>query len=338
MVAIKEKKEFGEIKIDGEWLTYGTPKNILTDNGQEFHSYDYEKTQSSLCTNVKMAPAGQAWPKGMCERSFRQINEGVVHKLPATTLSNVLQSKGLNPEKYACVTLPMLRAFLEKWILDVYHKKPHRGLDGKSPEQIFHEKKLDPKLIAVPADMDFLKKSLGHWEKRVLSNKGIEYENLKYNNNTVEFQNYRHLNGERINVEIIVDKTNLGSIHLMTKEGKLFRLEEYSKLGYAEGISLAYHKKIREFSVKQLKSSDDSSWIDALHDLDAAILSVQEKSQKVKPKKGCGTKKAVQARVIDDVGQTRLTTVGKPVVPVGEDSVIDIEVNEILDLPTEYTY
>jgi hypothetical protein len=88
----------------------------------------------------------------------------------------------------------------------------------------------------------------------------------------------------------------------MTKEGRVFELEEYTKQGKAEGVSLYHHRLIRDFVKKKQRVMSDNNWIMAFNDLNDIILKAHQDSIKAKPKKTPGLQKAIRNGLVNEQG------------------------------------
>ena len=96
------KQAYPDIRSD--WPAHGVMRELVLDNGPEFHSDSLE--QVCLFNGIEMhyAPRKTPWFKGKIERFFGTLNEGVAHGTPGTSFNNILEKGDYDPAKHAIVT------------------------------------------------------------------------------------------------------------------------------------------------------------------------------------------------------------------------------------------
>jgi len=107
--------------IVNDWPSFGVMRNLVCDNGLEFHGTGLEKACLSLNINIMHAPRRTPWAKGKVERVIGSLNRAVAHIAPGTTFSNTREKGDYDSTKHATVTLSALRAAITKWVVDVNH-------------------------------------------------------------------------------------------------------------------------------------------------------------------------------------------------------------------------
>lgn len=162
-----------------EWPCFGWPERLLADNGREFHSNSLRDAMANLGVLVEYAGSRDPNDKPFVERFLRTFNYTFIHKLPGTTLSNVHQRIGIQAEKEACLTLGELDRMIHVWICSVYHVRPHRGLDGRTPIDVWvtGAKAFPPQL---KMDRDALDIELSQSDRRDLHHYGVEINSFVY--------------------------------------------------------------------------------------------------------------------------------------------------------------
>lgn len=169
---------FGDIR--GPWPARGIPMTVAVDNGMDLHAKDLEEPALEMGVELHYMGAGYPELKAGIERAIGTVNLTLIHKLPGTTFSNV-KARGQYPsEDEAVLDIETLTHVLLKWIVDIYHKTPHRGLGGRTPLQVWLEGE-NQKVIELPAYPRQLDLMVGHSATRTLWHYGIQYENLVYN-------------------------------------------------------------------------------------------------------------------------------------------------------------
>ncbi|WIE50651.1 DDE-type integrase/transposase/recombinase [Pseudomonas sp. GM17] len=166
-------------KVRKEWRAHGLPARIVPDNAAEFHAGDLIKGFDDLGIEIMYPRSRGPEMKGSVERFFSTQNLGLIHNLPGTTFSNVQQRGDYKSEEHACFTLSRLEASVVKWIVDVYHQTPHRGLNGRTPAQVW-EADESHRLIRLPVDLDALECVLAHRKSTKVHHYGIEVGGYGY--------------------------------------------------------------------------------------------------------------------------------------------------------------
>jgi len=124
--------------IRTEWSCFGRPERIICDTGTEHFNAAMPLAMQALGADVEFTPAGKPWYRGMVERVFRTINDGLWHSLHGTTRSNLRDEDEARAIANASHTINDLRWLLHKFIIDVYHNSVHREL-GAPPLRIWQE-------------------------------------------------------------------------------------------------------------------------------------------------------------------------------------------------------
>jgi putative transposase len=255
------KLRLGEFypEVRGAWDAHGVMRELVVDNGAEFHSNSLELACFTLGIEIHYAPRKTGWFKAKIERFLGSANRGVAHGNPGTTFSNVLEKEDYDPSKHAIIRLSALQQMLRVWIVDYYHQKPHRGL-GVSPSAKWASS-INPDDILVPDDPARLDAILGRVETRVLSHKGIELDWLQYN--SPDLAELRKRFGDRLDVEIRVDDADIGKIFVLSPDKKTIFEANCLSHEYANGLSRWQHKVCRRFADRNIGVSNPMAWLRA---------------------------------------------------------------------------
>ncbi|BCA63480.1 hypothetical protein HMP09_2714 [Sphingomonas sp. HMP9] len=134
-----DKRDWLEaIEIDADWPVMGRPRRIGVDNATEFHSEALERGCAQHDITIDWRPLGRPQVGGVVERVIGTLME-LVHALPGTTFSNVMQRGRYDSDRAACLTLAELERWLAVAIAKLYHLRPHAGLDGEVPLRRYQE-------------------------------------------------------------------------------------------------------------------------------------------------------------------------------------------------------
>ncbi len=249
--------------IENDWCAYGVMQELVVDNGAEFHSDSLETACLSLGIEMHFSARKTPWHKGKVERFIKTLNDAVSHKTPGTTFSNVLEKGDYDPAKHAIVRLSKIQEIVQKWIVDVYHQRPHRAT-GLPPELDWNTS-IDDEDILLPDDATVFDALLGRKETRTLTHKGIELDCLFYNSHELSYLRKRY--GSQFRVEIRIDDSNIGEIIVVCPHtGDLYRVPAiHSK--YASGLSRWQHKVCKSYARRVFDARDWESWLQAKHDI-----------------------------------------------------------------------
>lgn len=112
-----------------EWSIFGIPSVIFLDNGSDFTSENVKRMiNETLESEVRYRPRKTPHYGGVIERLMGSINTQIIHNLPGSTGSNVMDKGDRDPVKEAKLTLAELEKIVAKYIVDIYHFEKHRGL------------------------------------------------------------------------------------------------------------------------------------------------------------------------------------------------------------------
>lgn len=166
-------------QVENDWPARGMPLVIVPDNAAEFHASDLVLAFDELGIEILYPRSRGPQMKGAVERFFRTLAVALIHCLRGTTFSNSRERGDYPAEERACLTLQELEALVMQWIVDVYHQKPHRGLYGKTPAEVWRagETERTPRL---PNDLDALEAVLGLRHSAPVHHYGIELDGQQY--------------------------------------------------------------------------------------------------------------------------------------------------------------
>lgn len=253
--------------IRNRWEAHGVMRELVVDNGVEFHSKSLEAACLSLGIEIHYSARKTPWFKGKIERFLGTLNAGVANGNPGTTFRNIFEKDDYDPSKHAIVRLSVLQEIVRRWVADVYHRRPHRSL-GVPPE-VMWTSSIRPEDIQVPDDPARLDAILGRVEQRKLTHKGIELEGLLYN--SPELTDLRRKHGDKLDVEIRVNDMDLGAIIVLSPDMKRSFTARALSFDYANGLTRWQHKICKRFAARELDRYDPSGWLDAKEEISCLI-------------------------------------------------------------------
>lgn len=252
------------------WDAHGVMETLVVDNGLEFHSESLESVCYSLGIDILYMPRKTPWWKGIVERFIGTMNRGVAHGNPGTTFSNILEKDDYNPSEHAIITFDTLKTILNKWVVDVYHQRPHRSLDGITPA-VMWSSSIKVEDINLPDDPARLDAIMGKVVSRTLTHKGIEYEKLRYN--SPELAALRRRLGDKLDVELRINEGDLGHIYVIAPDKSDYFKVPCLNLEYANGLTLWQHNVCKRYKSQNFKIDDTpNSWRRAKVEISEIIM------------------------------------------------------------------
>jgi len=237
-------------QIIGEWNVFGIIRNLVCDNGLEFHANDLETVCNDLGTNVIYCPTRSPQMKGRIERFLKTLNYSLIHIQPGTTFAKYDQRHAYDSDKSAAITLENLQELIHRWIIDVYAVNFHRGIQT-TPKQKWDEG-LARNPVKLPPSTDFAKILLGRSAKRGLSKNGIGIHALQYASPALQDLFARLGN---IDVTVRSDPDDLSKIYVLDPTTQQYIEAECTLAGYADGLTAEQHRWILSKARKDYKSS-----------------------------------------------------------------------------------
>jgi putative transposase len=269
--------------IRNEWLPYGVPRAIVVDNGTEFHSESLEKILLILGCEIHYSPRKRPWFKGHIERVIGTLNKGVAHGQPGTTYSNIFEKEDYDPKKNAVIRLSTLIEATHTWVVDFYHQKVHRSL--QIPPIVAWTSGITHEDILIPEDPLLIDAIVAKSDTRLLSHKGIEYDNLFYNSPALT-QLRRRMNCDSFKVDIRYNPELIDSIIVIAPDTQELYEVPALAIDYARGLNQWQHRILVRYAASELKQYDTRGWLEAkariseLYQMDAGLKKVHTRKEK----------------------------------------------------------
>jgi putative transposase len=245
------RKKYSNIRND--WGSYGIPEVLVVDNAREFHGRNLEDACHQLGIVLQYSPRGKPWIRTTVERSYRTIATQLHHQMPGTTFSNIIERADYEPGKTAIITPDVLDEITHKWIADIYQVSAHRGI--RDVPALRWEKGIAEWPPALPANSEFLDVALGYTEERVVSSRGIELDNLFYNDE--ELAMVRRTLEPHKKVIVKRNPSDLSLIHVYDEKHDKYLAVPAIDQDYTKGLTLYQHTIICRYVRERLKRSVD---------------------------------------------------------------------------------
>lgn len=212
---LQEKKKFGQKRQQGEnkigilqnlihslspkpnmsfvgnqyhWNMYGSAENFITDAGGPYASHEIGGFISAAGGDQHIAEAGAGYRKPYIERFFGTLRTQFLSILPGY-MGKLKDAKQYDHpiQKHACLTVKQFESLLANYIVTGYHQNSHKGLLGKSPQQVWDET-LDSSTTQLRVhDIGRLVRQNITPEKRTIQeHQGVQFGNTFYNSKALK--------------------------------------------------------------------------------------------------------------------------------------------------------
>ncbi len=223
-------------------LDWGVPETVKTDQGQDYTSRHLVRILDNLGVQHLLCRPFSPEQKPHIERALQTMSHGIVELLPGYVGHNVVERKAIEARrtfadrlmsKGETVEVPLtaaqFQAVLDRWTEAVYHQNPHRGLEGKTPAEVARAWTEPVRRITDERALDLLLSPAPKEPFRTIQKKGISVDGAWF----VAPELAGH-EGER--VQVLLDVTDLGAIHLFRAEGEYLCT---ARNGMAAGVDRA---------------------------------------------------------------------------------------------------
>ena len=161
------------------WHMRGHTPYVFTDCGSEYVSYDVRVAAEDLGINLEHAPGGLPEMRGRIERLFKTMSIQLMQRLTGRTFGNMIERGDYDSKNRAALTIDDLCAALTRWIVDIYHRVPHQGLDGETPSNCW-DRLTEKYGVAPAADLQRRRMAFGTRMTRVVGEGGITVLGVRY--------------------------------------------------------------------------------------------------------------------------------------------------------------
>lgn len=281
-------------KVVNEWRAHGLPRYIVPDNAAEFHADGLILAFNELGIEVLFPRSRGPEKKGGIERFFRTMALDLIHRLPGTTFSNPRDRGDYPSEKLACLTLARLEEIITLWIVDRYHQRTHRGLNGSTPAQAWKRGELQrsPRL---PIDLDALECILAHRTNVRLHHYGVEVDGQQYHSEDLAELRLRLGNDARVDVRF---RDDLGHVWVRDPLRNTF-LQIPNKDKRMSGVSRDLYAAARASARKEKGRLADPNAVHEAYRQIMADVEEAKKSNKLRKRRYAAQQK------LDKEGRTR---------------------------------
>ncbi|WP_315744843.1 MULTISPECIES: hypothetical protein [unclassified Bradyrhizobium] len=187
------------------WPMFGKPGTVGTDGGPAFQDEFREAVRLSVTNRI--LPDMDPRMRGTIEAFFRLFKR-VCRYFAGQTFSSAVERGDYDSEKMASVTFEDTLKHAVRFIVDHYHHRSHRGLEGRTPYGEWARLSNKEGLELAPTARQ-LCVAFGYRDSRVIDKHGVLCMGLSYNSDELSILRARLLQ-EAVN--FFVDPHDLGAI------------------------------------------------------------------------------------------------------------------------------
>ncbi len=253
--------------IEHDWPTYGIPELVIVDNAKEFHGSHFKDACRQLGMEFDFSPPGQPWFRGTIERWLGTLNKSL-HELPGTTFSNIFDKKDYDPQKNAVISIEGLLRIIHVWIIEIYHRRVHRGIQDVPYRRWTESVAKDPPNLPPSAtDLEVL---LGFVAHRRISRSGVELFTLLYNSSELGLIRRRLGEGEKVRIKY--DPNNISIIYVWDDLNFRFLPVPALDQEYTHNLTVWQHHIIRSYARRCVQGHVDLTALCRAKDLIQQIV------------------------------------------------------------------
>lgn len=161
------------------WNQFGWPSVIVTDCAAYNISSLVQARVSDLGITLQYCAAANPESKGTIERVFGTFATQLMPRLSGRTFSNIVERGNYDSVKRAALNPEEFCSVLVRYIVDVYHRSPHSGLNGETPLDCWI--RLVEKFgVQPPPDLGRRRLIFGHERERTVTRQGITILGIRY--------------------------------------------------------------------------------------------------------------------------------------------------------------
>ena len=165
-------------KTEEEWPVYGIPETVVVDNGKDFHSNSLRAAAAHLGFELRYTPSRKPKLKGTVERFFGEVARDFLAFLPGKTFASIHERGDNKPALTANLQIGDIRQAFAFWLVDIYQRRPHRGLFRQCPIDAWRN--LEGYSVKLPQSAADIELSLAPVVDRTIQKYGVEHMGLLY--------------------------------------------------------------------------------------------------------------------------------------------------------------
>ena len=183
--AIFDKTEYlRSLGIEADYPVHGQIGTVHADNALEFRSHLIERGCARHNIDIRFRPVKQPKFGAHIERLMGHVAKETA-KMPGRTLRNILEKRGLNPDKEAALTLQEFESCMVEYFFFIYPEKDHKGI-LTTPAYMWHSgingegEAFAPRLPYTEEQKRQIAIDLLPCEERTVQHYGVQIDYLTY--------------------------------------------------------------------------------------------------------------------------------------------------------------
>ncbi len=175
-------------------LDWGVPEIAKCDNGSDYVSKHIKRIFKGLGIEQELCAPFCAWQKPHIERFFRTFSHDLVELLPGFIGHNVAERSAIESRKSFSerlfkkdqvvevnMTSAELQTYCDDWVTNIYHQRPHSGLNDQSPFAVYSQWNEEIRTLKNDRALDILlAEAPGNGGIRTVAKSGLLLDNLHY--------------------------------------------------------------------------------------------------------------------------------------------------------------
>jgi putative transposase len=166
------------------WNQYGTIGLLVADNGSAFTAINTKVAMKDLGIAYINPPKGPKELRGTIERVFGTMAQSLLPRLTGRTFSDVVEKGDYDSEGKTALKVEDVCEALIRWVVDIYHRTPHRSLSGQTPQECW-DALTDKYGVTPPPDLRTRRLVFGTKLERKVGKHGIRVLNINYHHPSI---------------------------------------------------------------------------------------------------------------------------------------------------------
>lgn len=186
--ALSPKPQMTFAKNTLHWCMYGLGESNVMDASGQYSSHDISGFICAAGGDVLIAEAGAGYRKPYIERFFGTLRTQFLKIIPGY-FGKMKEAKHYDHpiNEHAHLTVKQFEDLFCNYIVTCYHQRPHKGLSGKTPQQVWDECVNDSTVMLKTHDIDRLvRKNIAPIKRTIQGHQGIQINNQFYNSKPLQ--------------------------------------------------------------------------------------------------------------------------------------------------------
>jgi putative transposase len=166
------------------WNQCGTIGLLVADNGSAFVAASTKAALKDLGIAYINPSKGAKELRGSIEGVFNTLGQGLLPRLTGRTFSDIVEKGDYDTEGRTALKAEDVCEALIRWVVDIYHRTPHRGLSGATPQEAWDQLTQKYGLASAP-DLQTRRLVFGTKTTRKVDKHGVRVLNINYHHPSI---------------------------------------------------------------------------------------------------------------------------------------------------------